>query len=130
MIYLLLLAFNILLLFFIRSQKKYAWVCIAIWLLLIISFVCWRSATNDFARSYWSGEEMVKTMSDFKKFNFTFIHCISFQTLLTFIFQIVGYKKTTLPHLYKWTYFIFLGLLILNSVLEVMLAIVPSWPIV
>jgi hypothetical protein len=126
MIYLVLLAVNVLLLFFIRSEKKYAWICISIWLLLIISFIYWMIASSHVEKIYWSGEEMLKTMNGFKRFNHRFFHCISFQTLLTLIFQIVGYKKTRFPNFYKWTYFIFLALLILNSILEVMLTIVPN----
>jgi hypothetical protein len=123
MIYLLVLAVNILLLFFLRSEKKYWLVPISIWILMFSFFiVCLKSFFWQFQNNpegAYADQDRLSTF--FVEHSTTFIYCIVLQTFLTFIVQIIGYKMTTTKTIYKWTGVIFLLLLILIGMIELIL---------
>lgn len=147
MIYVLfLLTINILLLRLMRQDWKYWLTPIIMWSILIITFILWRSHQDSkykgLESSYWESAEnksygdarIYKQMDESKKYvqkyNLTFIHAISLQTILTFTFQIIGYHRTPEKRLYKWTSISFGILTFLTLIFELMLGIVPNGGII
>jgi hypothetical protein len=151
MTYLLILILNLALLFICRTDKRYWLVTISIWVLLTSSFFLWRrhndNKISQLDNTYWKtaednrqkdpdnwrGNETVwnslKVKKDYvKKYNQIFLNVIMLQTLLTFIAQIIGYKKTLLKRTYKLTSIMFGILLIFNFLLALLMAIVPTGP--
>jgi hypothetical protein len=151
MIYVLILSLNILLLLIYRADNRYWLVTIPIWTLLFISFIIWRT-NNDkqisrLNTAYWQSadENKIKDSENFrgdnniwknledskayvKEYNSIFLNSIFFQTILTFITQLVGYKTTRTKKTYKWTSITFGIVLTLNVWLEIMMGIVPTGP--
>ena len=155
MTYFVLLTLNILFIYFIKSDTKYWLLSIPLWCLLIGIFLIWRNITDTNIKrldtAYWKSaddnkikdstnsrgdENIYKRLEDskayFTKYNFTFFNSIFFQTILTFIIQLIGYKKTSSSSktTYKWTSIIFGLLLLVNLFLEVLIAIVPTGPLI
>ena len=146
MIYILILTINILLLYFIDTDKKYFLVTIPLWTILIVTLIYWRSYNDNkidrIETSYWKSaenkirgedklwEQLNKSKSIVQKDNMTFLQCILLQTILTFIFQVVGYRSTANKKVYKWTSIIFGILTLINLLLQLMIGIVPTGGIV
>jgi hypothetical protein len=83
----------------------------------------------------WRGDESIyKSLEDskayVKKYNFTFLNSIFFQTILTFITQLIGYRKTSTKATYKWTSIAFGIVLLINLCLELLMSIVPTGPLI
>ena len=153
MIYLLVLTINIVLLILYRSDKRYWLITIPIWTMLLSSFIIWRRYNdNRISRldsAYWrSAEENKKKDAEnwrgddniwkdwedskvfVKKYNSIYLNTIFLQTILTFIAQFIGYKVTTAKKTYKWTAITFGILLVINLWLEILMAIVPTGPVI
>lgn len=150
---LILFTFNILLLFIIRTEKKYWLSTIPIWILLILSFIIWRNIydgkTKELDKAYWKSAEE-KKMEDsenwrgdeniwknleaskayVKKYNAEFLNSIFLQTILTFTAQLIGYKKTSAKKTYRWTVYLYGVILSLNLFLELLMKIIPTGPLV
>ena len=149
MTFILILAINIILLVLVRTDRRYWLVSIPLWTIVISSFVLWRNfhdkKIDQIETEYWksadankklnpdnsSGDRIVwkelESSKDYvQKFNMIFLHSVFLQTILTFISQIIGYKKTNLKKTYKWTSIIFGVLTLLSLFLELMIAIVPT----
>ena len=110
MVYFALLTANILLLYFIRSDNKYWFLSISLWALLLLSFILWRAHSDNQIRTletkYWKTAEnkefgkfdawnqLKASEKQAQKFNVVFLYCIALQTLITFICQIVGQRRT------------------------------------
>lgn len=79
-------------------------------------------------------ETILKSLENKKKYvkkcNSILLNSILVQTKLTFVAQILGYKRTSLKRTYKRTSISFGVLLIINLWLTVLMAIVPTGPIV
>jgi len=58
----------------------------------------------------------------------TLLYFLGIQTIMTFILQIIGYKKTEKKKLYERTSIIFGLLTLLFLVFQVMVEIVPTGP--
>jgi|GEM_PF-4669309 len=145
MVYFIIVTLNILLLYFIRSDKKYWFLPIPLWTLLLLSFISWRAQSDNQIRTdeakYWKTAEnkdfgdsevwnkLKATEKHAQKFNMVFLYCITLQTLITFICQIVGQRQTK-QKIYKWTKPIFGVLFILAFLLIAMIGIVPTGGIV
>ena len=153
MTYFILLILNSLFVYLAKSDNKYWLLSIPLWCLLIGAFLIWRnindtnitrldtaywkSADNNKMKdsTNWRGDESIyKNLEDNKtyvrKYNFTLLNSIFFQTFLTFITQLIGYRKTSSKTTYKWTSIIFGIILLLNLCLEVLMAIVPTGPMI
>lgn len=129
---------NILLVYFLRTEKKYWFISISIWTMLIASIILWRQVNetkiDKLDHAYWksaeiniSGDnkiykELIEAKSYFEKYNLKFIHAIFVQTILTFAFQIVGFKRTSLKRTYQWTAIIFCFLTLFILFLEISLS--------
>ena len=147
------LTFNVLFLISIRIDKKYWLVPIPLWCLLVSAFFTWRNINDakilQLDGTYWKsaednkmkdstnwrGDEIILKNLDLKKayvkkHNSTFLNSIFLQTIFTFIAQLIGYKKTSLKKTYKWTSIVFGILFVLNLWLTLLMAIVPTGPIV
>ena len=141
MIFLLLLATNILLTFLIKTGNRYWLVSVPLTLLLIIGFIGWRIAKDNKIKqqeaNYWNSagtknygdhgewiklDEMIK---EGRKLNATFIDLVVLQAFLTCIFQIIGRMKTTV-RIYKWTSWTFTIFFIVMLLLRTMMSIVPA----
>lgn len=68
--------------------------------------------------------------NEIKRAALNFIRLLGFQTLLTLIIQIVGYYKTKRTNLFWWTQTAFILLTIAYLILELLLAITPSGPLI
>jgi ABC-type transport system involved in multi-copper enzyme maturation permease subunit len=146
MTYILILTLNILLVFFLRTETKYWLITITIWTLLIFSFIIWRQINDakidQIDRAYWESAEsksrgddkIYEDLNEAKNYvqrnNMTFIHAIFLQSILTFSYQIVGFKRTSLKKTYTWTTVIFCILTTLILLLEFLLSSVPTGGIV
>lgn len=153
MTYFILLTLNILFVYFLKSDKKYWQLSIPFWCLLVGTFLVWRNindtkitrldtaywkSANDNKikdSTNWRGDEGIyENLEDskayVKKYNVTFLNSIFIQTILTFISQLIGYKKTSSKTTYKWTSIIFGIVLIINLCLEVLMAVVPTGPLI
>ena len=152
MTYLLILTINIALLILYRSDKRYWLVTIPIWTMLLSSFIIWRTyhdkQISRLDTAYWNsadenkkkdaenwrGDDNIwKDLEDSKtvakKYNSIFLNTIFLQTILTFIAQVIGFKITTSKTTYKWTAIIFGILFAINLWLEILMAIVPTGPL-
>jgi hypothetical protein len=151
--YFILLILNILFVYFLKSDKKYWLLSIPLWCLLVGAFLVWRNISDSkvtrLDRAYWKSaedskikdttnwrgdESIYKTLEDskayIKQYNFTFLNSIFIQTILTFIAQRIGYVKTASKKTYKWTSIIFGIILLINLCLEILIAIVPTGPLI
>ena len=80
-----------------------------------------------------AGEEtkvFLNYKSHVKKYNIIFLNSILLQTILTFIFQIIGYKTTTAKKTYKRTSFAFGFVFVIILSLYTLMAIVPIGPVI
>ncbi|PVD51807.1 hypothetical protein DC498_12180 [Terrimonas sp.] len=153
MTYFILLTLNILIVYFVKSDHKYWLLSIPLWTLLIGTFLLWRNindtkilrldtayweSANDNKikdSTNWRGDETIYKQLEnkkayVKKYNFIFLNSIFFQTLLTFIFQIIGYKKTIIKTTYRRTSIIFGIALLINLILELLMSVVPTGPLI
>lgn len=153
MTYFILPALNIFIVYFIKSDHKYWLLSIPLWTLLIGTFLLWRNindskikrldtaywkSANDNKikdQASWRGDENIYKQSEekkayVKKYNVIFLNAIFFQTILTFIFQVIGYRKTSFKTGYRWTSFIFGIALLINLILELLISIVPTGPLI
>ena len=153
MIYLILITLNILIAYFIKSDHKYWLFSIPLWCLLIGAFLLWRNINDakisQLDTSYWKsaddnkikdstnwrGDENIwKRLEDsrmyVKKYNTTFLNSLLLQTFLTFLAQIIGYKKTTLKRTYKRTAITFGIIFAINLWLQLLLSVLPTGPII
>lgn len=153
MTYFILLTINILFVYFVKSDNKYWLLSIPLWCLLIGIFLIWRNITDtNIARletaywksadnnkikdsTNWRGDEGIyKKLEDKKtylnKYNFNFLNSIFLQTIMTFIFQLIGYKRTSFKTTYRRTSIIFGMALLINLILEILISIVPTGPLI
>ncbi len=141
MVYIILLTINIPFVYFIKSDKKFWLLSIPLWTVLLLSLICWRiyndNQIHKLETEYWKTTEnkrygdynkrnkLEKAEKNAQKINTTFIYLIGLQTLITFIFQIVGQRQTK-KITYNWTKIIFGILFVLILFLLLLMAIVPS----
>lgn len=153
MIYFLILIINTILLLTISNDKRFWFVTITIWTLLTVSFFSWRILNDNkisgLDKAYWKsadenklkdpnswrGDETIWTSLEnrrhyVKKYNSIFVYSLLVQTFLTFFAQVIGYKLTSFKKTYKRTSIAFGILLLINIWLTVMMAIVPTGPLV
>ena len=140
MIYLILLTVNILFVYFVGSDKKYWLFSIPLWTILISGFITWRVISDkqiqNLEAEYWKTTEnrgwgdhdrwtkLEDAKTNAQKLNMTLVYLIGLQTIITFISQIVGQRRTT-QKAYKWTTIVF-GILFLSVfILIVMMNIIP-----
>lgn len=152
-IYFILLTLNILFVYFIKTDHKYWLLSIPLWCLLIGAFLLWRNINDAqitrLDTAYWksAGDNRIKDSTNWhgdetiyrqledkkghiKKYNFSFLKSIFLQTALTFIFQVIGYKKTSTKTIYKRTSIVFGIALFLNLILELLISVVPIGPLI
>ena len=141
MTYLIILTISLLTFYFFKSENKYWIISIPLWVILVIGFIYWRILSDrhigQLENQYWKttigkgyGDYNLLTSLDESKVvsqerNSIFIYTIVLQTILTFITQIVGQKKTN-RKIYKWTKIVFGVLSILALLLIAMMGIVPT----
>ena len=141
MTFIILLTVNILFIYFIKSDKKYWLLSIPLWTILISGFIFWRISNDrqikNLEKEYWKTTEnrgwgdydkrtkLEEAKKHVQKFNMTFVYLIGLQTLITFILQIVGQRRTT-QKTYRWTKIIFGILFFFIFLLIAMMGIVPS----
>ena len=146
MAYIGLLIISIFLLLVLRTDMRFCLATIPLWIILLFSFFIWQqhydSKINILDAAYWKSAEnqirgddkIYSDLNETKKYvlqyNLTFIHLISFQTLLTFLFQILGYRLATMKNIYIWTSGLFGVILLLNLILIIMISVVPTGGIV
>lgn len=153
MIFILILIINVVLLFMLRSDKRYWFVTIPIWTVLLSFFIIWRihydKEISRLDTAYWKSadenkfkdndnwhgydkfwKELEDSKAVVKKHNATFLDSIFLQTILTFIAQVIGYRVTTAKKTYKWTAIIFGILFLINLCLKISMSIVPTGPLV
>jgi hypothetical protein len=149
--YFILLTLNILWVYLSKSENKYWLLSIPLWCLLVGIFFAWRNISEEkIARldtaywksaddnklkdsTSWRGDEAIyknleKSRANVKKYNSTFLNTIFLQSVLTFVAQVIGYRKTSLKAIYRWSSIIFGVIFLLNSILEVLLSVVPTGP--
>ncbi|MBS1608905.1 MAG: hypothetical protein JSS70_09120 [Bacteroidetes bacterium] len=147
------LTINISFIYSVRSDNKYWLFSIPLWVLLLGTFLLWRNINDakitELDRAYWKSvdenkikdstswrgrETIYKLLEDkkayVKKYNPDFLTSIFFQTILTFVFQLIGYRKTSFKTRYKWTSIIFGIFLLINLYLELLMSIVQSGPLI
>lgn len=140
MIFILLLI-NILLIQFVKTDNKYWVTSILLFVLLLIAFVSWRIVSENNVKQqeskYWQSAG-TKSYGDFKEWttleemrkekqltNAVFFDLLVLQTFLTFVFQVIGTRKTNIK-LYRWTSLTF-GIMFIAFVwLRVIITIVPT----
>jgi hypothetical protein len=146
MIYILILALNIILLLLIRTGRRFWLVSIPLWVIIFASFVLWRNYQNRkidrIDMAYWKSADLNKKLNPnnsrgdeailkeleestnyVNKFNMPFVHGNFFQTILTFISQIIGFKQTEFKKTYRWTSIIFGLLTLLGFVFEFLIGL-------
>ena len=130
---------NISFLYFNKSDNKFWILSVPLWTILIFSFVSWRIADDNqiqlLESNYWNTPEnsndynkwteIMAAKKESRGHNNILINVITLQTFVTFIFQIIGQKKTTLK-IYRWTKPIFRLLFILVILLILLMGIVPT----
>ena len=141
MFFILLFTTNILLTIFIKTDKKYWMISIPLFVLMFVAFVSWRIASKNNVKQqenkYWESVG-TKSYEDFKEWtklermrkgkrqnNALFIDLLVLQSFLTFIFQVIGRRKTNIP-LYRWSSWTFGILFFAFLWLKVLMAIVPT----
>ena len=85
----------------------------------------WKTTENRAWGDFDKRRKLEEAHKYVQKFNLTFIYLIGLQTLITFIFQIIGQKYTT-QKTYRWTTMIFGILFVLVFLLIGMMGMVPS----
>jgi len=151
--YLTILLVNILILYSLKTDKRYWIVPIPLWTILVLFFILWKfkndKVISQLDTAYWQsadynkkinlenwrGDEKIynkleETKSYVRKYNNILLNSIFLQTILTFISQVIGYKRTSLKKTYKLTSTVFGVLLILNFFLFLLMAITPTGPLV
>lgn len=149
MTFVIVLLLNAIPLLFFRFEKKYALVSISLWLFMISTFIVWRSYHDSEIRSLdteywksadenkkvnpevsWGNEDLWKKLESERayviKYNMSAIHCIFWQTILTFLIQRIGYRETELKKLYKATTLVFGILTVVFLFIELMIAVIPG----
>ncbi len=133
-----------LLIFLTKSDNKFWKTPILIWgLILSIIFIITpiqNRKVNSLDSQYWESvegksygdrevwEELKNSQKQSVKVRMTLLHFLGIQTIMTFILQIIGYKKTEKKKLYQWTSIIFGLLTVLYLIFQVMVEIVPTGP--
>lgn len=151
MIYLLLLALNVVLVLIYRADKRIWLLTIPIWTLLFSFFITWRiyndKKISQLDIAYWKSadenkmkaadnwrgddtiwKDLVDKKAYVKKQNEVFLNAIFLQTILTFIAQLIGLKATISKKTYRWTSTAFGIVFVINLWLEILMAIVPTGP--
>lgn len=154
MTYIVVLLVNVILLFVYKSERRFWVLPISLWVLIVLSFVFWRlymeRKNTEFEKKYrnsaaqnlqkdttqsssgdfriWNEWSEMKEI--FKENNSVFLNTILLQTFFTYLAQVVGYKFTTSKRIYKWTKTLFGILFLICFWFAIMLAIVPSAPLV
>jgi hypothetical protein len=150
-IYLIILLVNVLSLYIYKTDKRYWLFPISFWVIFFLFFIIWR-VTNDKSISRlnteywksadynkknnpdsWRGDERIyQKLKDaeayVRKYNYTLLSSLFLQTILTFVLQVLGYKRTSLRKTYKWTGIVFGVLLVMSFVLFLLMSIVPTGP--
>lgn len=145
MLYLVLFTINILFIYSLKSDKKYWLLSIPLWIILISGFIFWRTNSDrqiknlaiEYDRTFQGKEygnfaiwhKVGQQKKAAQKLNMAFVHLIGLQTLMTFIFQIIGYSQTR-QRKYKWTKIIFGILFALTFLIMVMMEFVPFGEII
>jgi len=131
-----------LLIFLTKSDNKLWKIPILIWGLIfstifIITPIQNRKV-NSLDNQYWESvedkscgdrevwEELKNSRKQSVKVRMTLLYFLGIQTIMTFILQIIGYKKTEKKKLYERTSIIFGLLTLLFLVFQVMVEIVPT----
>jgi len=143
-LYLGLLAINIVVLNLAKCDNKYWLVSIPLWILLVGSFIVWRDTSDkqyrlnekDYEKSakikgydYDKLDKLENLQKSNKTKNQIFLTLIAIQTFVTFVLQVIGHNKTD-QHRYRLTKYIFGILTILVLILTFMIGIVPTGGIV
>ena len=145
MLYLALLTINILFIYLVKSTQKYWLFSIPLWVILISSFILWRTNSDrqiqnlkiEFDKTFHGKEygdntilnQLNEQKKAAQKLNMTFVYLIGLQTFITFIFQIIGHSQTR-QRKYKWTKIIFGILFAFIFFVIAMMGIIPSGGII
>tara|TARA_Y100000815_G_C13063286_1_gene395209 strand:+ start:61 stop:525 length:465 start_codon:yes stop_codon:yes gene_type:complete len=130
--------------FLTKSESRFWKIPILVWglFLVIISIAVpvQNRQINNLDKEYWEStegksygdREIWKDLKNSRKLTvkirLTLIHFLGFQTIATFLFQIIGYRKTNKKKTYQWTSTVF-GLLSLTYLIfQFMVEIVPTEP--
>ncbi len=141
----LLLAVNLIPLFYLRSTFRFWIICIPLWFCMLVGFLLWRhthdteisrleiayqksaGSKNYGDQNIWGSLEALRTSGRIT--NQKILHEIFFQTLVMWLLQIAGLRRTKRNY-YFWLSWI-TGLLLLAAlILGALMGIVPSGPLV
>jgi hypothetical protein len=142
---LILLAVNLSAIFLVRSEKKFL-ISILFWAILFVSFIVLHHinyvSIQRLERQY-ANSMVGKNYGDFQLWqnlehersrtlqsNRDWSRLLGIQTILTFIFQIVAYRKTRNKNAFWWTRTGFGLLTFIYFILELFAAIVPTGPLI
>jgi len=138
-------AVNLSAIFLVRSEKKFL-ISILFWAILIVSLILLHHFNNDriqrLERQYansmvgknygdfqlWQSLEHQRSLT--QQSNITWFRLLGLQTILTFIIQIVAYRKTKSKNAFWWTRTGFGLLTFIYFILELFAAIVPTGPLI
>ena len=152
LIFAFLLGLNILFAYFLKSDKRFFIGAIAIWTITVIFFLIYifilfppkNEILNNqeqklFAkqidknykyddRDEWDSLQNQKTQ--LTRYNRLCFELVGLQTLITFILQIIGFRRTQLKKLYNRTVWLFGILTLVYLIIEGLIGIVPTSGIV
>ena len=136
MIYLLLLALNVVLVLIYRADKRIWLLTIPIWTLLFSFFITWRiyndKKISQLDIAYWKSadENKMKAADNWRGDDTIWKDLVDIflQTILTFVAQLIGLKTTISKKTYRWTSIAFGIVFVINLWLEILMAIVPTGP--
>ena len=138
-------AVNLSAIFLVRSEKKFL-ISILFWAILIVSLILLHHFNNDriqrLERQYansmvgknygdfqlWQSLEHQRSLT--QQSNITWFRLLGLQTILTFIIQIVAYRKTKNKNAFWWTRTGFGLLTLIYFILELFAAIIPTGPLI
>lgn len=126
---------------FLKTDKKYWFTSIPLFVLLLVAFASWRIVSDNTVKQqeskYWKSAG-TKSYGDFTEWttlekkrkeklqtNAVFIDLLVLQAFLTFIFQVIGRRKTDIK-LYRWTSWTFGVVFFAFLWLRLMMTIVPT----
>jgi hypothetical protein len=141
MVFLILLAANLLPVVFLSTPKKYGIVSVSIWILLLSGFMAWRLRHDQMLHTRekaYSESVGTRTYGDYDKWEALsdirelvtrgtreIMYWLGFQTLLTFVLLLTGYYKTKNKRYLRAAGF-FGFCLVCFVILEAMMGIVPA----
>ena len=136
---------NLFLAILIKSHRRF-WISILVWSLLLVTVLFLKEVNHSIvekhekeyytdmgSKSYgnhelWQKLKKQQTLIQLK--NITMFRLLGFQTFLTFIVQIIGYRKTRNHNVFWWTGLAFGILTMLYFIFEFLMGVIPSGPII